>query len=183
MCAKEDEQWRGCIPDASLFMSVAPHAIARSTQHAALRALLTSPAASAVFVTGNTATGKTHVLRSVLAAVQSQIRAAYVDCIEAYSARVLFESILNQLAGWSPNEENGFASMCRCDRYAEIALVSQVPRLIMIDRSLHEFAARMTELTATQSNKRTVIVLDRADRLRALPTPILSFFLRMHELV
>jgi hypothetical protein len=62
-------------------------------------------------------------------------------------------------------------------------LVSLNTRLIMIDRSLHEFAARMTELTATQSNKRTVIVLDRADRLRTLPTPILSFFLRMHELV
>ena len=49
----------------------------------------------ALFVYGNTATGKTAVLRALMSAMKAPY--AYVNCAEAYAPRLAFEHILNQV--------------------------------------------------------------------------------------
>ena len=41
---------------------------------------------------------------------------ALVSCVECHSPRILFETILNRLAGVVPSSSNGYQSYTRCDK-------------------------------------------------------------------
>jgi origin recognition complex subunit 5 len=73
-------------------------------------ATLTMPS---IFVYGSNAVGKTCTVQLTLAAMKAQH--AFVDCLETYTPRLLYEHILNQLSGQQPSEANGFTGYGRCD--------------------------------------------------------------------
>lgn len=48
-----------------------------------------------------------------------QLPHAFVNCVECFTARLLFEQILNQLYNHCPGPENEFSSYERCDTFNE----------------------------------------------------------------
>jgi len=56
-----------------------------------------SPMYAALFLYGDTATGKTAVVRALCN--QLAVTHAYVNCVETYAPKLVFEHILNQVSG------------------------------------------------------------------------------------
>lgn len=124
-----------------------------------LTSLLARPGAP-LFVYGQASTGKTLVVEAAVA----QHRHVMVSCVEAYSVRVLFGTILDQLVGHRPTASNGFRN-----RVAVCVSVAD-----FVDHTNHF----LDELGA----EHVVLVLDNAERLRDFDPSVLSAILRLGEL-
>ncbi len=91
----------------------------RQEQIALLRTLIGQNGSQmqALFVYGVTGTGKTAVVRSIIE--QPTISSAFIDCLEAFTPKFLFETILNQLSNTLPSPENEFKGYTRCEHISE----------------------------------------------------------------
>ncbi|ESO91435.1 hypothetical protein LOTGIDRAFT_209785 [Lottia gigantea] len=112
---------------------------------------------ASVFIYGHTATGKSHVVNSLLKI--SQVPYVLVNCVECYSSRFLYEHILNNLSHTNHTEQY------RCD-------------------NMNDFIRSFQQIIEEKNYKdHTVyIVLDKAERLREMEANILPSFLRIQEL-
>ncbi|EDQ90608.1 uncharacterized protein MONBRDRAFT_16039 [Monosiga brevicollis MX1] len=122
-----------------------------------------APTLPCLHIYGATATGKSHVMRTLLEAYPG--RHAMINCIESYSQRLVFEHTLNLLAGEEPSEANGYSGHGRCDHPSTF-----------VD-SLRDIIDQRAAPTA-----KTLIVLDHSDRLRDQKPTLLALLLRLQEL-
>ncbi|GBG66319.1 hypothetical protein CBR_g58810 [Chara braunii] len=76
-----------------------------------------------ILVYGGAATGKTTLVRDTMRLLARPH--AFVSCRSSYNARLLFESVLNQLLGHVRCSANGFASAKRCDKISDF--VAELP--------------------------------------------------------
>ncbi|KAM9307593.1 origin recognition complex subunit 5 [Gastrophryne carolinensis] len=116
-----------------------------------------------IFIYGHTSTGKTYTLQKVLRILE--LPHVFVNCVECFSSRLLFEEILNQLYSHCPAPENEYSSYERCDTFNEFV-------------RLYSKAVRSQNL----DTETVYIVLDKADCLREMEANILPAFLRLQEL-
>ncbi|KAM3929277.1 origin recognition complex subunit 5 [Leptodactylus fuscus] len=116
-----------------------------------------------IFIYGHTGTGKTYILQTVLSTLE--LPHVFVNCVECFTTRLLFEQILNQLYNHRPGPENEFSSYERCDTF-------------------NEFVRFYKRAITTQGleDETLYIVLDKADTLREMDANILPGFLRLQEL-
>jgi origin recognition complex subunit 5 len=112
------------------------------------------PTCPAVYVYGNTSTGKTLTVKTILSSLQ--VPHAFVNCMECYSPKLLYGTILGHLM----EDTSGYV---RCD---------SMPSFI---RFLQSFADERTAETI-------YIVLDKAERLREMNATLLPSLLRLSEL-
>nr|XP_026499999.1 origin recognition complex subunit 5 [Vanessa tameamea] len=111
------------------------------------------PLPASLFVSGGMATGKSLCLTTVLQYLN--YKHVFIDCIECYSTKILYESIL---AGLSDDYMD-----VKCD-------------------SLWELVNNLNTLSNQQNNyEPIVLVLDRAERLRNIDQNIISTLLRLRE--
>ena len=103
---------------------------------------------------------------------------ALVSCVECHTPRILFETILNRLAGVVPSSDNDYQSYTRCDR-CEYGLRHQCSS----PRSLADFVMHVGALMEERQLLSCVLVLDHADRLRDMPASILPALMRLNQLV
>lgn len=108
----------------------------------------------AIYVFGHAGTGKTAIIKELLAlnTEENSYHAAYVNCVESYSSKILLRSILEELLG---SEE-------RCD-------------------TLNEFVTILRSACNRKSSG-YVVALDCADRLRDMDSNLLPSLLRLQEL-
>lgn len=116
-----------------------------------------------IFIYGHTGTGKTYILQAVLSTLE--LPHAFVNCVECFTARLLFEQILNQLYNHCPGPENEFSSYERCNTFNEFV---RFYKRAITSRGLE--------------NETVYIVLDKADILREMEANLLPGFLRLQEL-
>ncbi|CAJ0940290.1 unnamed protein product [Ranitomeya imitator] len=90
---------------------------------------------------------------------------AFVNCVECFTARLLFEQILNQLYKHCPGPENEFSSYKKCDTFNEFV----------------RFYKRAITSQGLE-NETVYIVLDKADILREMDANLVPGFLRLQEL-
>ncbi|KAL4208610.1 origin recognition complex, subunit 5 [Rhizopus microsporus] len=118
-----------------------------------------------VFIYGPPSTGKTAVVKKLLKdfpEAPNRILASFVDCVECFTPRLLFQHAMDGLCCHKPDARNNFTSFKRIDT------VQQLVRTISenhIGRDIPAF-----------------LILDKAERLRDLPSHILSSLLRLSEL-
>uniref|UniRef100_A0A803M2Y2 Orc1-like AAA ATPase domain-containing protein n=1 Tax=Chenopodium quinoa TaxID=63459 RepID=A0A803M2Y2_CHEQI len=72
-----------------------------------------------LFIYGGTSTGKTSIILEIFRYLKRPF--VYSSCVSCYSPRILFESILNQLAFHKRSEENGYLSVKKCDKPSDFA--------------------------------------------------------------
>ena len=102
--------------EAAILANVSAQLPGRHKQIQHLLHLFGRPSAStlpSIFIYGSNAVGKTCTVQLTLAAMTAQH--AFLDCLETYTPRLLYEHILNQLSGKQPAESNGFTGYGRCD--------------------------------------------------------------------
>lgn len=75
------------------------------------------PFPASVFVCGSSGTGKTSVLLKLFDHLA--ITCAFIDCIENYSPKVFYESIINHLRDHKLSSSNNFQSYAACDTAEE----------------------------------------------------------------
>ncbi|ELT87755.1 hypothetical protein CAPTEDRAFT_162477 [Capitella teleta] len=135
----------------------------RQEQSRQLQSLFGSPiqmTAPCVFVYGHSATGKTLVLRSLL----QKLTHIFVNCVECYSARLLFQRVLNELSGHVPSAANDFTSYSRCD-------------------NTNDFVRILKHLMQQKRLAGTLyLVLQKAERLRDMEANLLPALLRLQHL-
>ncbi|XP_065918438.1 origin recognition complex subunit 5-like isoform X3 [Dysidea avara] len=113
----------------------------------------------AVFVYGNTATGKSLVIQKVLDVVK--VPTAFVNCVECYTTPVLYETIIYQLSGYASTD----VKLTRCDSLVQFVQLLQA----VIDKR-------------DNSCGWTCIVIDKAERLCEFQATVLPTLLRLQEL-
>eukprot|EP00249_Psilotum_nudum_P013872 c24559_g1_i1 orf=5-1312(+) len=70
-----------------------------------------------LLVYGGASTGKTSVVMEVFKQLRRPF--AYVSCRSCHNPRILFESLLNQLAGHGRTADNNYCSVKKCDKLLE----------------------------------------------------------------
>lgn len=120
-------------------------------------------ACQSIFVYGHSSTGKTYLVRKIMEKLQ--LKHAYVNAVSAYTTRILFEAIMNQITGTAPSPENDFANHASCD-------------------SMYEFLRALSSEVSEDldSPSAVYIVIDNAERLRDLDPTVMAAFLRLQEL-
>ncbi|GAB1606625.1 origin recognition complex subunit 5-like [Argonauta hians] len=119
--------------------------------------------APAFFIYGHTGTGKTAVVGSILEHLEC--KSVWVNCMECYSAKVLYEQILLKINGSGP--EAGFSD----EGYTKCDNLNDFCRLL---------PAAVQELGFAEET--VYIVLDKAEKLRQMDSHILSGLLKLQEL-
>lgn len=110
-----------------------------------------------VYVHGPPGVGKTSLLTKFLN--YQSITYAYIDCIEYYTAKLLFESILNKLNGHVISREENYESHAKCD-------------------TMEVFIERLNSL---HNEKPYVIILKNHIRIADIDANILPVFMRLNQ--
>lgn len=112
---------------------------------------------ASIYVYGDKGTGKTSVISAFINHIPSI--AIHIDCVECYTSKIIYETVLNQLFDHHLSAKNNYAPYAKCD-------------------SARDFVDALWELDTTVSY---VIVLDDAQRLRDLEANVLTVFMRLRE--
>lgn len=110
------------------------------------------PIPCSIFISGNMATGKTLCLSNILQYLN--YKHVFIDCVECYSVKIMFESILTEL--------RNDGEYVKCD-------------------TLCELINNLKLMKQEYKYKPIVLVFDRADRLRSMDQNLFSTFLRLRE--
>ncbi|XP_071551876.1 origin recognition complex subunit 5 [Panulirus ornatus] len=119
------------------------------------------PLPSCIFLYGHSGTGKTLVTTSVLEKLG--VLTSHVNCVEFYNARVMYETILNQLSGTLPSSINNYTSYAACD-------------------NLGDFVRHLKNIGYAQGKPRMAIIMEHSERLRDCDTSFLPALCRLQEL-
>lgn len=114
---------------------------------------------SSIYLYGAPGVGKTTLLMKTLKYLR--ITHALIDCIEFYSAKMLYEGIMNIMHNHSLSQNNNFENYATCD-------------------SSERFIEELSALDKTSSY---VIVLKNFERLRDVDANVLQILMRLNELV
>lgn len=112
----------------------------------------------AVYLHGPPGAGKTTILQELL--THQNITYAYIDCIEYYTAKLLFETILNKLRKYEITKENNFQNYAECD-------------------SIEDF---IEELNCLEHDRPYVLILKNHERINAINKNILPVFVRLNQI-
>lgn len=107
------------------------------------------------------------VVRSVMSDGSSPIRYAHVDAVACFTARLLYDSVLNALARWHPKWFEGCLNWGEGQRWNE-----------NLDGFMHGLRA-----VASENNERLVVVIDHAERIRETLPSLVVPLTRLAELV
>ncbi|KAH6591213.1 hypothetical protein BASA61_005008 [Batrachochytrium salamandrivorans] len=122
----------------------------------------------AVYIYGQPCTGKSTTVRHLLSRQDWQ-HTVWINCFETYTPRLLFESVLNGLAGIRPSVENGYSVYARCETIDEF---------LSYIREIAHRDSRQVDLGLSLSATPTrFLVLDKAEALRGIGSPTLLAYL------
>ncbi|KAK4295591.1 hypothetical protein Pmani_031859 [Petrolisthes manimaculis] len=116
---------------------------------------------SSLFVYGPSGCGKTLVTLAVLKRLD--IITAHINCIEAYTPRIMFETVLNQLSGTVLSSSNGYTSYASCD-------------------NLGDFVKHIKDIGRNRGMPRIAVVVEHSERLRDQDANIMPVLCRLQEL-
>lgn len=110
---------------------------------------------------GPPSTGKTTVISEIF-----KENGGYVNCVECFTPRLLFEHAMDQLIHHKPGYKNGYTSSRK---------INDVQQFVKcIRETFHQHKDNM---------ETKYLILDRAERLRGMPGTLLPVLLRLSELV
>lgn len=118
------------------------------------------PYPSCIYAHGGTSTGKTALVKALLETLG--INHAFVNLVECYTSKILFETILNKLTGFKVDPAKG-QPFAKCD-------------------NMMDFVSCLLRFSEERSLNGSVVVLDKSEQLRQMDCNLLAGFLRLREL-
>lgn len=119
------------------------------------------PAIPSLIVYGLPSTGKTSILKELSNTFPPR-HAAFINCVECYSPKLIFEYALNEWAGTVPCLENGFKGYARCDSPCDF--VKHVKSIINKDDGSNHY-----------------LIIDKAELLREMPPAVLATLMTLPQ--
>ncbi|KAI7834021.1 origin recognition complex subunit 5 C-terminus-domain-containing protein [Kickxella alabastrina] len=120
------------------------------------------PSPPCIFIYGPSATGKTSLTQTLFQHYDTTGKHhAYINSIECFNSRLLFERTLNAWMGYQPSAENRFGNYVKCD-------------------NLVDFINYTRELLP--HGEKHFMVVDQAERLRDRGAMLLTSLMRLSEL-
>ncbi|XP_055911778.1 origin recognition complex subunit 5 [Eupeodes corollae] len=120
-----------------------------------------------IYLYGHSGTGKTSILTKFLKHTNS--KTVILDCIECYTSRILYESILNKLHSHRLRKEDNFAPYMKCETLKDF--ISDLQQ-----------TGSDNEVDDDDEETSYIICLDNAERVRDMDANILPAFMRLPEL-
>lgn len=115
-----------------------------------------------IYAFGLSGTGKTAILTKFLKHTKS--KTVILDCIECYSSKILYESILNKFHSHHLRKEHNYAPYLKCE-------------------TLKDFIGDLQQSRTDKDHDSSYIIcLDNAERVRDMDANILPAFMRLPEL-
>lgn len=118
------------------------------------------PFPNCLYIYGGSGTGKTTIVKHLLESLA--INHAFINLIECYTSKILFESILNQLTGFKVDPTKG-QPFTKCD-------------------NMMDFVSCLQRCSEEMNLNGSIVVLDKSEQLRQMDYNLLPGFLRMREL-
>ena len=115
---------------------------------------------SSLFLFGDIGTGKTTILTEFLKFLP--IKSVNIDCIECYTSKIVYETILNQLFDHELVAKSNYAPFAKCENVR-----------IFLEALVHNY---------TNDEDPFIILFDNAERLRDMDANVLELFLRLQEM-
>ena len=110
----------------------------------------------AIYFYGHTSTGKSVILSSFLQLIE--VKYVFINCIECYTVKILFESIINKFRDHVLSSENNYSSYKKID-------------------CMMDFVSELLDLQGDNY----VIVMENAEKLRDMDMNIFPTLLRLQE--
>lgn len=80
-----------------------------------------------LYLYGHSGTGKTIIMKNICKQIGKEI-SSFVNCIECFTPKILYESVIDNLRGHSLTIENNYSSSVKCENAADfIQALSQLP--------------------------------------------------------
>lgn len=114
-----------------------------------------------VYLYGDIRTGKSVILAEFFKQL-STIKSVIIDCIECYTSKIIYETILNELFEHELSADKNYAPRARCENARDFLEV--------------------IKLLPLENQQPIVIVFDNAERLRDVEANVLELFLRLQEM-
>lgn len=118
------------------------------------------PYVDIIYIHGGPSTGKSMLLNHML--TKLRVKHCFINLLECYSQRILFETILNEWTGHRLNSQN-LQPYAKCD-------------------NLMDFIAYFRDVEEDEMLLEVVLVLDKAEELLNMDSNLLRAFLRLKEL-
>lgn len=113
-----------------------------------------------LFIYGGPSTGKTAIVNFLMKKIQ--VKYVYINLVECYTSKVLYEMLLNKFSGHKMDPHTG-EPYAKCD-------------------NMMDFLKHLKNIHDNNSLNGSVLVLDKAERLRNMEFNILPAFLRFEEI-
>lgn len=111
-----------------------------------------------LYLYGHPGTGKTTILKDVC--TQIDVGASFVDCIECYTPKILYESIMDNLMGHQLTGDNNYAPAKKCENVSDFReALKQLPKL-----------------------RPYVLCFDNVERLRNIDANVLPILIRLRDI-
>ncbi|KAF7726968.1 Origin recognition complex subunit 5 [Apophysomyces ossiformis] len=145
------------------------------------------PVVPSIFIYGHPSSGKTSVVRSLFERALPREHWAFLNCVECYTPRILFEHTLDQWCNWTPSHENQYTSVCKVDNIHHFVKVLQDGVVInnkscLAGNETRYMVRPVPEQFPELIKKLAIQILDRAERLRDMPSTMLPVLLRLSEI-
>lgn len=152
---KHEEFWSKFDHENEIFAKIQKQCVRRDTEVKTILNLINARASSiALFISGNTGTGKTHTVKTVFRC--TNVTHSVVNCVETYTPQLVYEKILSDF--------------CCTEGWTSCTTMMDFVRILKTSKNI------------TSSNEVHYILFDKAERLRKLDDHVLSSFLRISEL-
>lgn len=111
-----------------------------------------------LYLYGLSGTGKTTILKDVC--TQIGVGSSFVDCIECYTPKILYESIMDNLMGHRLTRDNNYAPAIKCE-------------------NVSDFRQALTRLPKQNPY---VLCFDNVERLRNIDANVLPILIRLRDI-
>ena len=111
------------------------------------------------------------------------IHSATIDAVSTFTNRLLFESVINSLAGWDVNWEDGCSNWHSNVEDGDARWNENMDTFIHGLRAVHGYLCGQHGVTQDNSNIRLVIVIERAERLKETNPELVVPLTRLAEMV
>jgi len=116
------EVWSMIDHQDSTLKKVRAQCVRRDTEVETILNLLLCPSPISLFISGNTGTGKTHTVKTILR--HANIAHSFVNCVEAFTPQLVYEQILTDFSCF------GWKSCCTMMDFIRIVKTSQSPTVM-----------------------------------------------------
>lgn len=114
-----------------------------------------------MYLYGHSGTGKTLIMKNICKQIGNGC--SFVDCIECYTPKILYESVIDNLRGHTLSKDNNYSSSVKCENASD-------------------FIQELHHLSNSRSSSSYILCFDNVERLRNIDANVLPVLVNLRDI-